>query len=290
MQSLYLPELDAHLCFHDLPGEEPACVYLHGLGSASSVDFPRIARDPRLASYRAVLIDLLGFGFSDRPAAFPHTLEAHAETVARVLDHLALRQCHVVGHSMGGSIAIALAATRPDLVSGMVVAEGNFDPEDATFSQMIVDHNPSEQDYVASGHADLIVQAEAWAAAEPGLGSFPGTLRAADPRAVYRCSVALVGCHLRATFFGLAMPRTYVFGARTIPHHHESLLAAGGVPVAVVPEAGHDMIGENPEAFAAIVASTRSRDESPRPYRLQDTPTDTATPMADVAPPQSLIT
>ena len=34
-----------------------------------------------------------------------------------------------------------------------------------SISQMIVDHNPSEQDYVASGHADLIVQAEAWAAA-----------------------------------------------------------------------------------------------------------------------------
>jgi pimeloyl-ACP methyl ester carboxylesterase len=269
MDNLYLPELDAHLCYHDLPGQEPACVYLHGLGSASSADFPAVARDPRLAPYRALLIDLLGFGFSDHPAAFPHTLEAHAEIVARLLDHLELRRCHVIGHSMGGSVAIALAAARPDLVSGLIVAECNLDPEDATFSQMIVDQAGSEEAYVASGHATMIAQAEGWAASQPMLGSFPGTLRAADPRAIYRCSLALVNCHLRDTFFDLTMPRTYVFGAKTLPHHHEPMMAAGGVPVAVVPEAGHGMVGGNPTAFAAIVASTIARDEVLLSYRLE---------------------
>ncbi|HET7034731.1 MAG TPA: alpha/beta hydrolase [Thermomicrobiaceae bacterium] len=264
MESLYLPDLDAHLCYHDLPGEAPATVYLHGLGSASSADFPRIARDPRLASHGALLIDLLGFGFSDRPAAFPHTLEAHVETVARLLDHLSLRQCHVVGHSMGGSIAIALAAARPDLVSGLVVAECNLDPEDATFSQMIVDQSPTEEAYVASGHAAVIALAEEWAAANPAFGSYPGTLRAADPRAVFRCSLALVGCHLRETFFGLNVPRTFVFGALTLPDRLEPMLADAGVAVAVVPDAGHGMVGENPAAFAAIVASAMADEDRPQ--------------------------
>ena len=144
MQTLVLPELDTHLCYHDLPGEEPACVYLHGLGSASSADFPRIAHNPQVVAHRAVLIDLLGFGFSDHPDAFPHTLAAHATTVARVLDHLGVRDCLVLGHSMGGSIAITLAAVRPDLVASLIVAECNLDPEDATFSGMIVEESPTE--------------------------------------------------------------------------------------------------------------------------------------------------
>ena len=271
VQNLYFPEFDAHLCYHDLAGEEPVCVYLHGLGTASSADFPHIARDPQLTRYRALLIDMLGYGFSDRPAAFSHTLAAHAEIIARLLDHLGLTQCHVIGHSMDGSIAIALAAARPDLVSGLVVAECNFDPEDATFSQMIIDQAESEEDYVSRGHEEVIAQVEGWVAAEPVLGSFPGTLRAADPRAVYRCSAALVACHLRETFFGLTMPRTYVFGAQTLPHHHEPLLEAGGVPIAVVPKAGHMMPGENPEAFSAIIASTISRREIPEPYRHPST-------------------
>jgi pimeloyl-ACP methyl ester carboxylesterase len=259
MQSLYLPELDAFLRYHDLPGNDPVCVYLHSLGGASSADFPRITRDSQLAAYRALLIDLLGFGFSDSPAAFSHTLTAHADIIVRLLDCLGLRTCHVIGHSLGGSIGIALAAARPDLVSGLVVAECNLEPQDATFSQLIIGLSKTEEDYSASGHAEVIARAEGWAASRPALASFPGTLRVADPRAIYRCSVALVECQLRETFFGLGVPRTYVFGANSLPHRHERLLKPEGVPIAVVPEAGHWMISENPQAFSAIIASTLSQ-------------------------------
>jgi pimeloyl-ACP methyl ester carboxylesterase len=55
-------------------------------------------------------------------------------------------------------------------------------------------------------------------------------------------------------FFGLSLPRTYIFGAQTLPHRHEALLRAGRVPVAVVPDAGHGMTGENPAGFAQAVA------------------------------------
>lgn len=257
MPSLYLADLDAHLSYHDLAGRAPVCVYVHGLGLASSADFPSIARDPQLAPYRAVLVDLLGYGFSDRPAGFSHTLEAHADVIAHLLDQLGLQDCHVIGHSMGGSIAIALAARRPDLVGALIVAEPNLDPEDASFSGVIVARWPTEEAFVTAGHATLITEAEAEArplSTSLTTGSYAGTLRAADARALYRCSGALVGCELRETFFNLTMPRTYVYGAHTLPHRHESWLQAEGVPVAVVPEAGHDMLVTNPGAFAAVIA------------------------------------
>ena len=65
MRAHFLPEIGASLCYHDLPGRGPVCVYLHGLGSASSADFPEVAHHPRLAPYRALLVDFLGFGFSE---------------------------------------------------------------------------------------------------------------------------------------------------------------------------------------------------------------------------------
>jgi pimeloyl-ACP methyl ester carboxylesterase len=114
-------------------------------------------------------------------------------------------------------------------------------------------------------------EAEDLAASDPAGASFPGTLRAADPRAVYRCSQALVSCHLRETFFGLTIPRMYIFGERSLPHQHLSLLHAGGVPVAVIPEAGHVMVLENPEAVAAIVASTLPGAQIPPGYGLPGT-------------------
>ena len=254
MRALHLPDLDAYLRYHDLAGREPVCVYLHGLGLASSADFPAIVRHPRLVPYRALLVDLLGFGFSDRPDAFSYALEAHAATVARLLDHLALRECRLVGHSFGGSVAIVLAVTRPDLVAGLVLAEPNLEPEDATLSRAIADQ--TEEGYVATGHAAVIAQAEAWAAENPAWADYPATLRATDPGAMHRSAAGLVAASLGAALFGLAVPRTYVFGAQTLPHPHEELLRAGGVPIAVVPDAGHGMVSENPDGVALAVAET----------------------------------
>jgi pimeloyl-ACP methyl ester carboxylesterase len=249
-----LPELAAHLCYHDLDGRAPVCVWLHGLGSAASADFPTVVRHPRLAPYRALLVDLLGFGFSDRPDAFPYTLEAHAATVARLLDHLALRNCRLVGHSFGGSVAIVLAAARPDLVAGLVVAEPNLDPAEATVSRLIADQ--TEEAYAAAGHAALVAQAEIWAAESPTTATYPGTLGAADPRALHRSATALVAASLRETFFGLDIPRTYVFGARSLPDPLEEVLRTRGVPMAVVPDVGHGMMDTNPEGVARVVAET----------------------------------
>jgi len=68
---------------------------------------------------RMVALDLPGHGESDpAPAA---SVEAHAAAVADFLSALERGPSVVIGHSLGGSIAIALAARRPDLVRGLVL-------------------------------------------------------------------------------------------------------------------------------------------------------------------------
>ena len=129
MESLFLPQWGAFLRYHDLPGKSPTRVYLHGLAiSSSSASFTNVAMHPDLAGHRSLLVDFLGFGFSDRPPDFSYTHEDQAYAIAGLLDHLDLQDCAFVGHSMGGSVAISLAALRPELVSRLIVAEGNLDP------------------------------------------------------------------------------------------------------------------------------------------------------------------
>ena len=89
---------------------------------------------------------------------------------------------------------------------------------------------------------------------------------------------------MRETFFELGMPRLYLFGAKSLPHHHEPLLEAAGVPIAVVPEAGHAMPGENPEAFAAIIASSLTGGEVPPPYRRTAAAASAAALLTDATP------
>ncbi|UCF10872.1 MAG: hypothetical protein JSW65_04110 [Candidatus Bipolaricaulota bacterium] len=62
MESHRLSSPRASLRYIDLPGDGAPVVFLHGLGSASSSDFPHIAADPALRGRRSLLVDLLGFG------------------------------------------------------------------------------------------------------------------------------------------------------------------------------------------------------------------------------------
>ncbi|MFE4250645.1 alpha/beta fold hydrolase [Streptomyces sp. NPDC056910] len=77
-------------------------VYLHGFGASSSPYFAAVAVHPAVAA-RSLLIDMLGFGISDRPTNFGYTLEDHADTLATALEAAGVQGAEVVGHSMGGA-------------------------------------------------------------------------------------------------------------------------------------------------------------------------------------------
>src|SRR6266581_7700847 len=190
MDGFRVPGVGASLCYHDLPGAAPVVVFLHGLGGASSEAFPTIAHHSSLAGSRVLLIDLLGFGYSDAPADFGYTVEEHADSVAALLDHLDLRGVHVVGHSMGGSIAIALAARHPGLVACLVVAEGNLDPGKGSLSVRIAAQ--SEQEYILHGHAAVARDFRVGLGDEPRYGGVLNTIRLSAPHAMHRSARSLL--------------------------------------------------------------------------------------------------
>jgi pimeloyl-ACP methyl ester carboxylesterase len=79
---------------------------------------------PRLAEKREVIaLDLPGFGESDRPAPekFNYDFAGYETVVTEVMDALALPRADLLGHSMGGGVALTLAARRPDRVHRLVL-------------------------------------------------------------------------------------------------------------------------------------------------------------------------
>jgi len=250
-----IPDVAADVCYHDLPGISPAIVYIHGLGAASSSWFPYCATYAGLREHRSLLIDLLGYGYSDRPETFSYTMEAHARIVAHLLEALHLKDCIVVGHSMGGPIAILLAQGRRDLVRSLVVAEGNLDPGPGLVSRIITSF--SEADFIERGYAQFMASM-----LEAGARDYAHSLRAADPLAVHRSAVSLIADRLptyREILAGLPIPITYIFGSDSLPDPDEAALRDQGIQVAVVPNSGHDMMGDNPEGFSSTVASAIHR-------------------------------
>jgi pimeloyl-ACP methyl ester carboxylesterase len=93
-------------------------VLLHGLGHSGQA-WSHVA--PSLAGrHRVLAVDLPGFGGSDADTRRP-LLDGYAGTLARWLESVAGGPATLVGHSMGGSAAAHLAASRPDLLSGLVL-------------------------------------------------------------------------------------------------------------------------------------------------------------------------
>jgi pimeloyl-ACP methyl ester carboxylesterase len=113
----------AFLRYIEVPGQGPPLVWVHGLMCSSTGElFPTAVQEP-LWGRRSLLVDFLGYGYSDRPAAFGYALEDHARTIVALLDGLGIPRCVVIGHSMGGAVAALVAAVRPKIVSTLIVAE-----------------------------------------------------------------------------------------------------------------------------------------------------------------------
>jgi len=99
-------------------GKGTAIVLLHGfLENSTMWD----AIQPHLLKRnRVITIDLLGHGKTGC-LGYVHTMDLMAEAVEAVLNHLKVRKIVVVGHSMGGYVALALAERFPDAIKGLVL-------------------------------------------------------------------------------------------------------------------------------------------------------------------------
>ena len=78
---------------------------------------------PALATdHRVIRVDLIGHGGTAAPAA-GYTIPRQAELVAAVLDRLGVDRVTVIGHSMGGEVATALAERNPARIAAMILID-----------------------------------------------------------------------------------------------------------------------------------------------------------------------
>lgn len=266
MEAYLDPKIQAFIRYLDFPGNEPVIVYLAGLGLASTAAYPRTVIEPGLSDRRSILVDWFGCGYSDRPDYFGYSLEEHASTLSRLLDHIGSKQYVLMGHSMGGAVAIELASKRSDLIVQLVLAEANLEAGGGILSRNIA--NKTESDFIAHGYQELINDVRSAAMAGDYIASIAlGMWQVASPLAFHRSAVSLVkGTQpvMWDQLIKLPIPRTFIFGSRSLEEYEEDKemhkrLEAPGIQVAIVPDAGHGMMAENPVGFARVLSETLAR-------------------------------
>ena len=118
-----------------------ACILLHGFGEGAYIwdSFaPSIAK-----LFRTLAVDLRGHGDSSWHPQGEYDVEGHVADVVGVIDALRVERFVLVGHSLGGEIAIRIAAARPESVIGLVIVDfgPEHDPEGA--ARVLTDFNDS---------------------------------------------------------------------------------------------------------------------------------------------------
>ncbi|MEE6280508.1 alpha/beta fold hydrolase [Georgenia sp. MJ170] len=102
-------------------GSGPAVLLLHGSGPGTTGSGAWAATIEALSgSWHLVAPDQAGFGRTPLPPGSRGGLQVWTEQAATLMDTLGHRSYAVVGHSMGGAVALALAAARPQQVSAVV--------------------------------------------------------------------------------------------------------------------------------------------------------------------------
>jgi pimeloyl-ACP methyl ester carboxylesterase len=255
VKPVYLSDERSFIRYIEVPGADPPLLWLHGWQCASTGELMPAAVQTPLRGRRSLLIDFLGHGYSDRPPAFAYTREAHAQTIVALIDALGLSECGLVGHSMGGAVAVHVAAARPAIVSLLILAEPSIDAGgDERFAGV------SEDQFVTHGFRELLEAQTKEAEAQPdGLrAAHLGITRLVDPLAIHREGVSLergTDPSVRSLLRTLQIPRWYLQGELSDPEPDlEHDLAAMGVGWKVVPRTAHAMGLQNPEGLAQAVA------------------------------------
>lgn len=249
-------------CFVRL-GKGETLVYLHGLGS-TKYDFWGATSEPGLSDATLVALDFPGCGNSNYFDAFPLGMDDLVEITHKVVVALQLEDLTLMGHSMGGLVAVLFAERYPQLVKRLVSVEGNLAPEDCFISR--VGAGRTFQEFVEQ---DLIGQWQKQYSTAPYVGSriYADQLRR---------NVRVKACHdycrsiveqsnsgrLLPAFLKLKIPRLFVHGSGNRSLSYIPQLGPAGVRVVEVPGAHHWLVADNPNIFFRTIGEFVSGGES----------------------------
>lgn len=100
----------------------PPVILIHGYTASVyvwNVVAPMIAN----SGFRVIAIDLIGFGYSEKPSWFEYTINAQARMISRFMDRLGIGKAVLVGSSYGGAVAATLALDYGARVEKLVLVD-----------------------------------------------------------------------------------------------------------------------------------------------------------------------
>jgi 3-oxoadipate enol-lactonase len=237
--------------------DAPAVLLIHSLTADHTAWAPQI---PLLAErFHVIAVDIRGHGQSSATPP-PYSMDLLADDMAGILEKLEITKAHVVGLSIGGMIAQALALNHPDHVHSLVLA--------ATASEMNADRAQVWQDRISAVQRDgveALVDAtlQRWftppthAEAPDLIARCAAMIRNTSPEGYAGCGAAIRDLNLTSRLNEIAVP-TLVLSAEndaSTPPELQSLIkeAIPGARMESFKATAHQISMERPERFNALM-------------------------------------
>lgn len=214
---------------HDLSyvdnGSGPVVLFIHGI-LGSQQQWARLV-DRVDDDHRVLVPDLFGHGESDKPVG-DYSLSAHAATMRDLLDHLGIERVTLVGHSLGGGIAMQFFYLFPERVERLVLVSSGGLGREVNIVLRSATLPGAAQVLSVLASAPVVSQVEALGRGASRLGWRPGS----DLSAIWRGFSSLGDRGSRSAF--LATTRAVIdVGGQTISAH-DHLEGALPIPTLIV--------------------------------------------------------
>jgi len=214
----------------------PPLVLLHGFQAGADIWYPHTF--PALAAKRHVLaLDLPGFAYSGTLGTY--TTESYAHFLRAFLDTIGFDQIDLLGHSMGGQLAVATAAAAPDRIHKLVlVSSAGLPRSESPIAALAIFADRS------TFHLRL----------------YPTVVRLATRvRAGRACMKMIREDSVYGLLSDLTMPTLVVWGSRDrlVPLEHATIFARAipNARLAIMRGCGHLPFYQNPSQFERLVLS-----------------------------------
>lgn len=227
-------------------------VFVHGLG-CSKKNWRDAWENRDLRGKSLLAFDLIGFGHSPRPSDVNFTLEDHADLLGAVIDAYAVRQIHLVAHSMGGTIALLLPKRTLARLRNLILIEPRLKISSCGFAAeaALVGYQQFKAEILPRYRQRLA-----------GNRHTAYDLELADPQAFYHSGCSLINWarknEMLDRFRGTPCRKAFIYGG--LNAHLEELGAVDDKLKFEIPGAGHFAMHDNPALFyrqlAALLADT----------------------------------
>ena len=243
--------------------QEVGILFIHGLAQTKEW-FKEQYSKYNLAKFSWIVPDLLGHGNSAKPKnEFAYSMENQASMLYDLLIEEKINRIVIIGHSMGGPIAISLLEqiqnnsnqkTSNIEILGLFYLEGNLDRGDATFSSKIAEYSLDEfetqfESYLLSLFTEFGSSIQSFCDELRVVGPYP--LCASCKDLAHQSYTNELLPRLQKC---LQFPVYFVFGEENKGKlSSEDLVKAANLPVIYIPKVGHDLVLANPSDFWSLI-------------------------------------